>query len=364
MIDVTSFRFRADPRGILDSAAIINAAIQYAKNNGWAGIFIPKGTYIMEESLKPADDIVIAGAGQNNTFLIAKVGADINGVEVIPQFHATTRMVLQDLCIDMNRANNTYGQNFGHGLNLAIALSTIKRVNFRNIAKAAIRVNFDDRLYANFDLTTPLNRIEENNIEDAGTYGLEIGYRCTDSWWSKNNIGSTIANVKLNGGVQRFMENHFDGTPDYNVWIPGGAQNLLFYGNIMENTNKNNVLISSPADWAMSRNISFVGNMITNASNAGDGVYDMLKFEGIASNISKGIMVTGNSFNDAGGNKPRYVVAVNDWDGVIVSGNSFTETHKEVEPIAFAAVTNGKVSGNTSDTIATKTTVDLNPVRD
>ncbi|MEK4512262.1 glycosyl hydrolase family 28-related protein [Paenibacillus sp. FSL K6-2524] len=347
-LDVTSPKWGADPTGKEDSGAKINAAIQYAHDNNNKKVFIPSGTYALEVPIEPRSGLEIIGAGIS-TILKIKDSTDISGIKTMGQVF---NFRLSDFTIDGNKQNNNFA-NGGDGLNLHMSSSHINRLRFKNISKVAMRICDDGDLY---DDTSYLNRIYDNEIEDSHI-GIRWGSRCADSWCERNNVSSTYANLLLQGGSCRFMANHFNGSPEYNVYVECG-NTFVLDNNIIENAGKY-AIYSKRLGWEeASKYFKITNNIIRDSSHSENGAYDLIRFEGY-SNTTKAnnILIQNNLIISTNGNKPRYAISLENCSDVSIVGNTFTDGFANANPIEIYNVDNLKIEGN----LPTNGITDLNP---
>lgn len=108
----------ADPTGRTGSGAIINRAIEEAKQRRWGRVYIPAGKYLIEESIQLDSLLWLHGDGYSS-FLFAKDGLDAPVIEASydPGVSWSYMQAISDLRIDGNRENQTNStSSTAHGI--------------------------------------------------------------------------------------------------------------------------------------------------------------------------------------------------------------------------------------------------------
>lgn len=334
-VDVTSSRWGADPTGVADSGAKINAAIEYAFNNGIHAIFIPSGTYNLETSIKPMNDSYIRGAGRTTVLRIK----DNTGIPAIHSPAPVYNVIISHLTVDGNKQHNYDYWDECHGLNLHMSSSTIEYLRFKNIRNTALKINDDSRIS---DILGYLNKIRHNDVEDSWV-GVSWGWRCTDSWCDYNNIGSDHANIIIQGGSCRFTCNHLDGFPEYNVILEGG-NTLSFIENIIENANKHGFYAPSLSYDEATYNLLIANNIIRVSSREASNTYDLVHLAGRDTKKSDGIVISGNQLVSSS-SSPRHAVYLENVENAVVTGNCFLGGYTAI-PVKGVNVMNLQVNSN------------------
>lgn len=322
---VTPDLWGVDPGGIRDSGAQINRALEYAKANNVGMVVIPKGRYILEVPIILQSNVWMCGMGFE-TVLQVKSNTDITPITCTGLLFEAR---ISHMTIDGNKQNNSFS-NGGDGINVAISHSFIDHLRVKNIQKTAIRVNDDGNIYND---TGFLNFVQYNHLED-NTDGIKWGWRVTDSWCEYNNIGSSHANLVLEGGTGRFIGNHFDGDPEYNVLIPNGVDTMAFWNNLFENAGKHAIYGQQPSFRDNIRKLNISCNIIRNASRESAGTYDLIHIEGYdATTKTTGVLITGNTFVSNDTHQARYCVYLKTAENVTIEGNDTSSAHTATEPI-------------------------------
>jgi len=316
--------------------AVINGIISSLTNGG--KLFFLDGTINLHAPINMMSNIVLEGSGTATVFLAV---GDINA------FQNTAMMInaaMLNFVINMNNGVNTF-VNGGVALYLTMSQSTVNNVTTQGTVHSLL-LNWDATASNNLGY---LNRIQYCNFEASTLEGVLWGYRTTDSWFCYNNIGSSGANLSIQGGSCRFIGNHFDGNPVNNLLIQNGATCLLFANNIFENAQQHSIYLPIGA-WAGATNhkISFVNNIIRNCGTSG-AVYDLIYIAAASlTDTSTEIVISGNQmYKDNSSNDVRYAVNLTNVVGVTIIGNSFNG-YTGATPVAMASgsVTNYEVIGN------------------
>lgn len=336
-IDVTSARWGADPTGATDSGAKINAAIQFGRDNGIYHVYAPPGTYLMEEPLKILSNIHFIGSGVGTVFL-TKPGVDMNCMYT----PTTVQNAYMGYFLLDGNIGNVPGNQHGHGVHISINHCVLDHIFVRNVPKMGMRFSADDTFWSNDgqEVGCFLNVIRHCHVQNAVDWGIEVGWRMTDSWFLYNNIGSTGANVRLQGGGPfRFIGNHFNGDnpgPENNVLITEGGNNLLFQNNIMEGARHHAFYFRYPGWDAGVEHVSISNNIIRSCSRSSNGAFSLVKIEGRPSYNHRSIIVTGNQMNNfESGTAPKYCVEADNVNGLIIANNDFASGFSRTRPIGL-----------------------------
>ena len=330
----------ADPTGIGDSGAAINTAIQYAESKGIRSVFIPAGTYIIETPVAPVSNMRLFGAGKQ-TVLKIKPDTDINCIQPSAPVFFT---IIEDMTIDGNKANNTFSSG-GSAIKIWMDSSIIRRVYTQNISKHSLELNWDGTIS---DAMGYLNRVEYNEFRDAEQEGVLWGWRTTDSWFCYNNVGSVGANIKLEGGTGRFIGNHFNGNPEYNIYSRDGVNTMMFSHNIIENAKKHAIYMPKPSYRNAAQHISIVDNLIRSCGTDATNTYDFVHIEGYdADTLATGILISSNRLINTHAVKPRYPVYLNYASGTIVKDNLCSD-YSGANSVFVENTSNSIVADNTT----------------
>ncbi len=305
--------------GDYDDAEKINDVISQLTNGG--KILLLDGTINLYQPIRPKSNIILEGSGDATVF---KLMADIDAIENI---EVLFNCILRDFLIDGNKVDNPY-TNGGNALHLFMTHSTVERVKTQNIKKSALLLNWDSNVA---DTMAYLNKILHCEFEDSEDEAVKWGWRTTDSWFCYNNIGSTKANLRIEGGSCRFIGNHLDGSPEYNIYMGGGCEVVSFSQNVIENAQKHAVFLEKPGYATSYKSVSFNDNLIRGCSRSSSGMYDLINISGYdGSHKNELVQITNNRMINSNVEKPRYCVNADYTDNMIISGNVFNGYNESV----------------------------------
>lgn len=185
---------------------------------------------------------------------------------------------------------------------------------------SALRLN--DGTYGDLGL---LNYILRNHIVQSDGVGVWTSYRFIDSWIAKNNIGSTGANVSLEGGPVRVLANHLNGAPTHNVELRGNKR-ITIADNICEGAGLEAIIYTMPP-WLDSDapQIQITTNAISNGGKHAPGTLPAIGFYGVAANrVVSGLSAVGNIIaSEDPGSGWNYAVLARYADLVSATGNQW-----------------------------------------
>lgn len=322
IVNVTASPWGADPTGASDAGEQINAAMVWAASNGMQRVYIPAGTYMLEESFAPQSGLEIFGDGLN-TILKAKPSEANDDFNLIETDGILYGAHVHHLTFDGNKENRTYTSfdfdDYGHGFVGTIDHCVLEYLTFYHIPNKGMWIGKSGELGY-------LNHLHKCHIRDAGQEGLWLEYRFTDSWVTYNNIGSTKANIRFDsGGPIRIIGNHLNGTPEYNIYFSQGCLDVIISQNIMEAAQKHGIYATEAVYATAIRQVAITNNIIRSASKDADDTYDLIRIEGRSDYKASGLIITGNLFtNHDEGNAPRYAVSLQHVDGASIVCNDMT----------------------------------------
>jgi len=127
-----------------------------------------------------------------------------------------------------------------------------------------------------------LNYILDVHIDQCTGYGIFGTYRFVDSWITGCNIGSTLANISVEGGPLRILGNHLDGSPLHNIELRGNKRITIADG-ILEGSRREAIVYVMPP-WLSedSPQIQITGNAFSDGGKESEGVYSAIRFAGVA----------------------------------------------------------------------------------
>lgn len=302
---------KIDQTGVNDAADYINDAIDFAHSNGKSKVLIPNGTYLIDKPIQLLSDMRLVGESMQKTILKVKTGSGINCIAPTTAIHNAE---ISNLQIDGNH-------EAGSAIKAWMDNSIIQYVKTVNIGNHALELNYTGSVTDDLGY---LNKVMHCFFSDSAQEGIMWGWRMTDSWCMYNNVGSAKANLYLEGGSSRFIGNHFDGNPEYNVYIPDGCNVMLFSQNVIENAQKHCIYLAQPTFDSQNIDVSFNDNLIRAASTSDTGVYDLINIVGRSDTVRNDrIQITGNRLINPNTTKPRYCIYADNTDHLIATGNLF-----------------------------------------
>lgn len=142
-VNVKSDVYGAKGDGSTTDTSAINSALTAGASNV---VRLPPGTYVIDDVLTPSNNCIIRGSGMGVTTLKVKNSASMASGAVIQKTDATN-LVIEDLTIDLNKANTTNGASDTAQLgiylyaNTAVTNCHIRRVEVKNGWQHGIRVD-------------------------------------------------------------------------------------------------------------------------------------------------------------------------------------------------------------------------------
>lgn len=308
-------------------------------------VLLANGTYITTAPIIARSDLTLTGMG-TSTYLKAANASSINLIET-PENEMVYQLTLQDFVLDGNEAN-TSGAG-GNGVIGVLDHAEITRMRIINMRQTALRICPADKVPGG--LLCYLNVITENEFTNIKQYGIWWDYPFTDSLIRDNNIGSTIANIRGQGGTSRIVNNHLDGAPQYNIIFPEGGQSHMIIGNIIEHSARGGVVYTMPP-WEggdVYQKIMIADNLIRGCGLDTDLTHSCVQIKGNSSTApARGFTITGNSFESKDVERPRSFISIEDTDQVTISGNDFSSNSSaQITDIAQTGVnTRLRIIGN------------------
>ncbi|WP_052339158.1 glycosyl hydrolase family 28-related protein [Gorillibacterium massiliense] len=329
--------FDAKGNGVVEDESIaINEAIQYASEHNISYVYIPAGTYNLQNTIFLQQNISLQGDGPQT---ILRIG-DKSDIDAIRTNGLVSNCNLRNFSIDCNKQNNSF-INGGSALNGHFDSSVIEFIRVKNCSESAFRLNDDSSIY---DSLGYLNMVRNNQIEDANV-GVKWGWRCKDSWCMCNNIGADFCDVYIQGGPIRFIGNHFNGSPEYNLYLEGG-NTLLFAHNIIENAGKHAIYAPELGFEEAFKNISITDNIIRACSRETNNMYSLIHMEGKTTHLGNGLLVSGNTLVGDNGRFPKYTASLKNVQNVSIHSNILTDGYSGDTPFDFDNVISSSVGGN------------------
>ena len=244
--------FGAIGNGVANETASFNKAIEYAHTYGGT-VFIPKGTYMLEPILLPANTTLM-GSGMNET--IIKLIDGHNDAVIIAS--ETDNITLSHMTVDGNGERKTSGSTI-----------TLWRSRFNRIDN--VRVINSNTI--GLEMSNVTNSIIENSHFIGSTENCVVSFsNDTVDYSIGNNIvkGNIMEEGALdgiiyntNGGI--ISENIFRNNGKRSGWTAGGVYanakyQLVITNNIIEANNGNGVDVIDCGNMIVANNISYNNN--------------------------------------------------------------------------------------------------------
>jgi len=237
----------AEGKAGVDDADVIQAAIDYASNNGGGRVFIKRGTYEITSQITLYDNIIIAGEGKN-TVLQIKEGIRPNHVNSILFAQDKQHITITHIYFDGNlRTNGTTDGKFEGAINLY----------------GGSYISIENCVFYDF-YSNPINAIP------SGTTNPEFFYIANNTILSHNGDAA----IRIRGGYRCIVVNNkiYGGT---GIWLDEGTYHSIVANNIIRpNHGGTNIDEGAYNDLGISlyssdRNI-IAGNVISDAKIGSD----------------------------------------------------------------------------------------------
>lgn len=189
---------------------------------------------------------------------------------------------------------------------------------------------------ANGDNLTYLNKVRDVtlNAEDGWGAGIDIEWRCADSWIVECNIGSRGPNIRSTASTLRIMQNHLNGVegggPEHNLEILGNSA-LQIVANLMEHARFEAVVYERPSWETGPVPLALIlnDNMIRDASYADDGDYSAVRITGNSganpTATVLGLTANGNHIYNPGGTLIKNGMELERVTGIDITGGAWSE---------------------------------------
>lgn len=327
--------FGAVGNGIHDDTEAIMEAITEAHDAGGGTVVFPAGTYRVWDSIGNGSELIsnvkLVAPGNNTATILS------NG-NFPPLAGAFYRCNISGLTLDAG----------GHGApaaNIHMVETTLADCILDRWVGTGLRLN--DGTYGDVGL---LNYVVRNHIIQCNGIGIFQTYRWVDSWILDNNIGSTDANLSLEGGPLRVLGNHLNGAPVRNIDLRGNKR-IIIATNILEGSREEAIRYIMPSWLAEdSPQVVISSNNFSNGGKAAAGVHPCIRIKGVsATALVEGFSIIGNLFacEDAGSGWLNIVLFENAKDSNTV-GNQWEGAYLD-SPIGLLGTTSGiESAGNTS----------------
>lgn len=324
--------FGAVSDGSVEATGAFAAALQDLSSGGGGTLIVPPGLYLV-------DSIGLADAVENVEIISPYGSAIIRSTtgDVAPLIGSWYRSSISGLIFDA-------GGLGGYGANVHLVESKIMDCTFMGWTGRGMSLN--DGTYGDLGL---LNYILRNHIVQSNGTGIFQTYRFVDSWIDYNNVGSTDANISLEGGPLRVGFNHFNGAPLRNIDLRGNKRVTLI-GNIGEGSREEAVRYIMPP-WLTedSPQVQLVANTFSNGGKAAAGVHPAIRLQGRGEGMStSGFIISANNFGcEDDGSGWSHIVQATDVTDLEIVANQWEGAYA-ISPLSGTRVTNFISAGNSS----------------
>ena len=268
----------------------INNAIN-ALPSGGGTVYLMEGTYIIDGEILPNNNVTIAGAGKATIIKFKdSIGVNTHAIYGISK----SRLVIRDLKIDGNKANNTgladngiYMGSVGSGSGAtAIPGVTINSVEIVNMAQYGIYMN-----------STINSTVTNSTVTASANTGIYMTSMTNNTIVNNNVLGSGGVGIYVLGGTGgNITSNIVEGSTSNGIQVASGSR-IAVTGNSVKSSTDNGIQLAGSS-------ISVTGNTI--ASNTDVGIYvqgtqHVISGNTIASNATHGIYLqttTDNNITD------------------------------------------------------------------
>jgi hypothetical protein len=325
----------------IDDQIEINNAISDLTHGG--EVYIRAGNYNLSSPIVlDRSYVTLKGEGWGSV-LKANPSTDIN---VIQSNAHHDNMTIENLCIDGNMDNQATGGNGidVHGSTLNISHNLIVGVSGKGIYVGNPSIA---------GTTSYVNIIHNNFINSGCDYGIYFSNNNTDWWITKNNIGSTYANIKAeNGGsTLRILDNHLNGESEYNIDLTNGTfEHLLVANNILEDAGKHAFYYKGGSNAStIYTSLQVNDNIIRNFSRELADTYSGIYIEATSPSLMvKNIDIVGNCFTRTDNNfSGKHMIEMSGVLNYTITGNSFVGVNQSLAMINTSLCSLGNIIGNT-----------------
>jgi len=319
-----------------DFVTLVQNVIDKLNSEGGGQIFFKPGTYNMTNTITLKSNVQLVGSGIEKT--IFRLNDNVNK-DMINSTDSVSYVIIQGITFDGNGDH----QSSGHGIHANLHISIIRNNLFKNINQTAIFVG-DPNIGSSMAF---LIRIIQNEIHSAGQYGIWLEYKQTDSWVIGNNVGVDVADLRAGGGVARILYNHFDGNPEYNVYITGTSA-YIYSHNIFENSKKHNIYAPEMGYKAAIINSAFINNLIRDPGTDANNTYSYIRLEGTTNGggMNVSVIISNNIFTDEY-NRALHIVSTNKYADVQITNNLLPTTVED--PWDIPSDAKAKIFNNKGD---------------
>jgi len=322
----TAYSGGADPTGVSDSAAAINAALTAAASGGGGAVYLPPGTYKIGSTLTVPGGVALTGPpAAVNT---APTGPDVMPAIIKLANAANTHMVSIG-------GNNAYAGNLeldGNKANQSTAFGNGVLYNGWNFAVLE-RLFIHDQFFRGINMVSGVGgrvlNCSAGNNRDAGIY--------MDSGSTDNTILATYVNNNATDGVYSAgFVNRLIGCDVWNnsnngIKVDSGGRAVMIIGCGIDHNQQHGIVIKGPG-------VSVIGCTLHSNGLQTTNTYHSIIVDNSGSTVDSAA-ITGNSFWLDGGvtNKVAYHIS---YSGTVVAkahGNGFQASSSATGTISAAS---------------------------
>lgn len=340
---------------------MINTALT-ALPSGGGSVYLMEGTYTVSAPISVPDNTTLSGAGAATIITIPNAQ---NGTYAIIQNTDTAgaNVVIQNMLIDGNKANQTSGSMYGIKFSMPSASSTsiagkVQNVTAQNLygsLAAALYVSSTNNLsisnsfftgtYYGIQLSSGGNNVVANNIVNSNTQAGIVSVGSNSNTITGNSL---ISNSPYSIFLQLSNSNAVIGngisTTSYGVYVQTGAKNNIS-SNTIQSSGAYGITLQTATYTAVA------SNLITNAGAGGVLLYSN----------SVGNIISANKIHDSGGTATNEGIQIQDnsannnnsFIGNDITDTSCTSNCYAIDILYPAAkstyISNNNISGTTAN---------------
>lgn len=345
-IDVTHPKYGAKGDGVTDDTAAFTAADAALPANG-GRIIIPGGIYLLDQFIPTKSNTWLQGAGNQATILRRRNGSNQDLIFAAPAIHKT-RLIISDLYIDGNKANNTSG----HGINVS-DWDVITLFNVQSNDNPGDGIRIGSVVIQNVADVDIINSRAGNNNGN-GLHLIQIsGSKVYGGTYGPNGLSSDVTD---NTGINVWIEG--GGEPEIVAVVVDGGGGAIGRSNIQINQVSVFSILGCRIGFARANGIlvtasaadgTIVGNVVHDSSQIGSGQNNHIRILN-----STDVLVSSNRLR---GSLAQAVVEAGTANANLIKGNDVVGTlspfitllgsttqayqNKGFNPVAASAITVG-----------------------
>ncbi len=311
----------SDPKGAdyvdtscTSAQTTINSAISAVSAAGGGIVYLEDGTYIISGSVTIASNVTLEGAGAN-TVIELENGANA-AVTMINIGSSTSNVVVKDLTLNGNKANQTSGSTYGvNDVTNSTPGVQLNHLSVENMYGSAYGVMLAGSGTGSDSVT---------NSYIASNAGIGV-YSSTANAFIADNVitGNSGKGIDVTGAGTTITSNTVTSNSSYGIYATSGKGMVVSNNTIASNTSYGMYLLGAPG-------LSVTGNSLTN--NAG-GINEaasnaIISGNTLTNNTTFGIDLESGSTGDVVEDNTISLPSTGAYDGIYVSntasGNSVT----------------------------------------